>query len=271
MQNHVKLMRDIFADIFENQPTDPMESARRDAQRQRRKRFYREAAIAAQPSGGFAVTLDGKAVMTPARRPLAAPTEALAERIAAEWNAQDRDIDPARMPLTRLANAAIDAVADARAPVAAEVEQYLACDLVFYRAEAPEGLVARQAQAWDPVLEWARDALGARFMLAQGVMHVAQPREAVAAAARNIPSDGSDMKQIWQLAALSVITTLTGSALLALALGAGAIDAETAWAAAHVDEDWQMQQWGRDDTALERRAFRAAEFAAAVTVLKHVE
>ena len=111
-----------------------------------------------------------------------------------------------------------DAVADARAPVAAEVEQYLACDLVFYRAEAPEGLVARQAQAWDPVLEWARDALGARFMLAQGVMHVAQPREAVAAAARNIPSDGSDMKQIWQLAALSVITTLTGSALLALAL-----------------------------------------------------
>jgi chaperone required for assembly of F1-ATPase len=260
-------MRDIFAEIFESQPIDPRDSARRDARAKRRKRFYRAAGVAAQAAGGFAVTLDGKPIVTPARRALAAPTEALAARIAAEWDAQADDIDPARMPLTRLANAAIDAVADACAPVATEVEQYLSCDLLFYRAEAPKGLVARQAQAWDPVLDWARDALGARFVLVQGVMHVAQSPEAVAAAARAIPADEADLKQIWRLAALSVITTLTGSGLLALALGAGALDAETAWAAAHVDEDWQMSQWGSDDAALERRAFRQAEFKAAAAVL----
>ncbi len=172
---------------------------------------------------------------------------ALAEKIAEEWNAQAEVIDPARMPLTRLANAVIDAVAEAPGPVADDVAQYLGSDLLCYRAEAPDGLVERQTQAWDPVLAWAREALGARFVLAPG-------RHACGAAARGDrrraranSGRGSNAKDIWRLGAVSSITTLTGSGLLALALSAGAIDAEAAWAAAHVDEDWQMSQWGRDD------------------------
>ncbi len=255
-------MREIFTEIFENQPLDPREAARRGARPQLRKRFYERAHVG-EGEGDFALLLDGKPVKTPLRRPLAAPSRALTEKIAGEWNAQAELIDPGRMPLTRLANAVIDAVADAPQPVADEVANYLGSDLLCYRAEAPAGLVELQARHWDPVLAWARDALGARFVLAQGVMHVAQPKEAVAAARAGIPADP------WRLGAVSSITTLTGSGLLALALNAGALDDDAAWAAAHVDEDWQMSQWGRDDAALERRVFRQAEFTAAVAVLRH--
>jgi chaperone required for assembly of F1-ATPase len=259
----VILMRDIFTEIFENQPLDPRESARRGARPKLRKRFYSQAYVGEAEGGGFALLLDGKPVKTPARRALTAPTAPLAQAIADEWNAQADLIDPARMPLTRLANAVIDAVADALKPVADEVAQYLGSDLLCYRAAAPPGLVERQAQHWDPVLAWAREALGARFMLAQGIVHVAQPSEALAAARAKIPADP------WRLGAVSLITTLTGSGLLALALERGALEPEAAWVAAQVDEDWQMSQWGRDDAALERRAYRHAEFAAAVAVLRH--
>ena len=257
-------MREIFDDVFRNQPLDPREAARRGARPQLRKRFYERAHVGENEGGNFPLLLDGKPVRTPARRALAVPAAALAEKIATEWNAQKDVIDPARMPLTRLANAVIDAVADAAAPVADEVAKYLAADLMCYRAAAPEALVERQSKAWDPVLAWANAALGARFVLAQGVMHVEQPVEAVATARALIPAEP------WRLGAVSVIATLTGSGLLALALSRGAIDAEAVWAAAHVDEDWQAQQWGHDDTALERRAHRRAEFDAAVTVLDAV-
>lgn len=256
-------MRDIFDDIFTNQPLDPVESARRNARANLRKRFYERAAASdTADEGGFAVLLDGKPVRTPARRLLAAPSRALAQAIVDEWNAQAEVIDPARMPLTRLANAVIDAVADRPVPVTDEIAKYLGSDLLLYRADAPEGLVAREAQMWDPVLSWARDELGALFMQVQGVMHAAQLEEAIAAARAAIPTD------IWRLGAVSVITTLTGSALLALALAHRAIDAERAWAAAHVDEDWQMAQWGEDALALERRAYRHAEMQAAAKVLQ---
>jgi chaperone required for assembly of F1-ATPase len=258
-------MREIFTEIFEKQPLDPREAARRGARPNLRKRFYSQAYAGDAAGEGFPLLLDGKPVKTPARRALAAPSRALTGKIADEWHAQQDVIDPGRMPLTRLANAVIDAVADAPKPVADEVTQYLGSDLLCYRAEAPAGLVELQASHWDPVLAWARDALGARFVLVQGVMHVAQPREAVAAAAARIPADP------WRLGAVSAITTLTGSGLLALALACDALDAEAAWAAAHVDEDWQMSQWGRDDLALERRAFRRSEFDAAVAVLKLAE
>ena len=255
-------MREIFEEIFINEPLDPTEAARRAMRSPLRKRFYKEAQVGGRTEEGYPVLLDGKPVRTPARRALAAPTQALAERIADEWNAQEHEIDPARMPLTRLANAVIDAVADRPAEVAAEIEKYLGSDLLFYRAEAPAGLVAKQAQHWDPLLAWARNALGARFVLAQGVMHVAQPSGALAAARAAIPQD------TWRLGAASSITTLTGSALLALAMAQGALAAEAAWAAAHVDEDWQMTQWGRDEIALARRDFRFAEMQAAATVLR---
>ncbi|MGZ3312414.1 MAG: ATP12 family chaperone protein, partial [Xanthobacteraceae bacterium] len=211
--------------------------------------------------GAFRILLDGRPVRTPARHPLAAPTQALAQALAAEWEAQRDMIDPAMMPLTRLANTIIDGVVAAPAAVTAEVERHLACDLVFYRAPGPAGLVARQDAAWDPVLAWARDALGARFVLAQGIMFVAQPPQALAAASAAIPPAP------WPLGALHSITTLTGSALIALALVAGALPVEAAWAAAHVDEDWNMDFWGRDELALERRASRFAEMQAAATVL----
>jgi len=256
-------MREIFTEIFENPPLDPMESARRGARPQLRKRFYEHAHVAeADKDGDVEILLDRKPVKTPARRVLTAPTRALAEAIAAEWDAQKDVIDPAHMPLTRLANATIDAVADAMIPVAEEIAEYLGTDLLCYRADAPGGLVDMQALAWDPVLAWAREQFGARFVLAQGVVHVPQPREAIAAVRAAIPGEP------WRLAAVSSITTLTGSALLAMALAHGALAADTAWAAAHVDEDWQMSQWGRDELALERRAYREAEFRAAVTVLR---
>ena len=255
-------MRDIFTEIFENQPLDPMESARKGGRPTLRKRFYKRASVGEGGRDGFPVLLDGKPVRTPARRPLAAPTRALAEQIAQEWNAQDALIDPGRMPLTRLANAVIDAVAEQTQAVADEIAQYLGSDLMCYRAEAPEGLAEWQTRSWDPWLAWARDALGARFVQIEGVVFAAQPREAIDAARAAIPAD------IWRLGAVSAITTLTGSALLALALARDAIDLDAAWAAAHVDEDWQMSQWGSDQAALERRAARRAEFDAALLVLR---
>lgn len=254
-------MREIFEEIFVNQPLDPMESARRSMRASLRKRFYKEAGVGDEGEGGVPVLLDGKPVRTPAREVLSAPTRALAQAIADEWQAQEDVIDPARMPLTRLANATIDAVAAQAQPVADEVARYLGSDLVVYRASTPAGLADRQTQLWDPVLAFARDDLGARFVQIEGVVFSPQPPHAVEAARAHIPSDA------WRLAAVSSITTLTGSALLALMLTRGAITPDAAWEAAHLDEDWQMRQWGRDERALERRAFRRADFDAAATVL----
>ncbi len=254
-------MRDIFDDIFKGDALDPMEAARRNVRPTLRKRFYKSAEVV--PDGQlFAVTLDGKPVRTPARRLLAAPTRELAQAIADEWQAQTDVIDPAHMPLTRLANSIIDGVADNPAAVRDEIVKYLGSDLLFYRADGPEGLTERQAQHWDPIVRWAADELGARFIMVEGVVFATQPEGAIAAAAQAIPADA------WKLGAAHSVMTLSGSALLALALCKNAIDADAAWNAAHVDEDWQMQQWGRDTLAMERRAHREAEMKAAATVLK---
>ena len=254
-------MRDLFEDIFKNAPLDPVQAARRAVRPHLRRRFYQRAEVE-DADGEFRIVLDGRPVKTPARRTLAAPTRALAQALAAEWEAQRDVIDPAKMPLTRLANTIIDGVADAPSAVAAEVNRYLACDLVFYRAPGPTGLVAWQAKAWDPVLAWVREALGARFVLAEGIAFVAQPAQSLAAASSAIPTDP------WRLGAMHAVTTLTGSALIAIALARGALSVDAAWAAAHVDEDWNMKFWGRDALALERRAARFSEMQAAATVLE---
>src|ERR1043166_5931792 len=191
------------------------------------RRFYQKAGVE-EAEGGFRVVLDGRPVRTPARGFLIAPSRKLAQAVAAEWDAQGETIDPATMPVTRLANSITDGVAAAPRPVAADVEKYLASDLLFYRADGP------------------------------------QRRGAIAAARAAIPTDP------WRLGAVHVITTLTGSALLALALLRGHLTADEAWAAAHVDEDWNMEQWGRDEIALARRAARRAELNAAATVLATV-
>jgi len=252
-------MRELFEDIFSSEPLDPMESARRNMRPNLRKRFYQSAGIGAGPS--YPLLLDDRVVKTPAGNMLEAPSAALTQAMAAEWNAQGERIDPATMPLTRLANTIIDGVTPNLVSVGQEVARYLGSDLVCYRADAPEGLVASQAQHWDPVLAWARDTPGARFVLSEGVMFVAQPESAVAAARAAIPSDP------WRLGAVHLITTLTGSALIALAVAAKQLGVDEAWVAAHVDEDWNMKLWGRDELALERRAARFADMRAAGTVL----
>ena len=241
-------------------PGNATEAARRAMRPTPRRRFYTMATIK-RVTAGYAVALDGKPVRTPAGHALAAPTLGLAQAIAAEWEAQGETIDPAKMPRTRLANAIIDSVRVRPGPVAAEIERYLASDLVCYRAGEPEGLRERQAAHWDPVLAWALDALGARFSLGEGVVHVAQPEAALAAARAAIPADP------WRLGAVHALTTLTGSALMALALSRSGLSADAGWQAAHVDEDWNMAHWGWDDLALERRAFRHTEFLAAAAVL----
>jgi chaperone required for assembly of F1-ATPase len=216
---------------------------------------------ARQVPEGFSVTLDDKPMRTPARRLLAAPRPAIADALRAEWDGQGETIDPARMPLTRLANSIIDGVADRREEVAADVVKYLGSDLLFYRADGPEGLVAKQGAAWDPVVRWAADELGSRFVLAEGIVYARQPDHAIAAARTAIPDDA------WIVGALHSITTLTGSALLALALLRRFRDAEATWRAAHVDEDWNFETWGFDDHAMARRAARETEFKAAALVL----
>lgn len=226
------------------------------------RRFYTEAGFAAV-DGGFRLTLDGKSANTPARNPLVLPTLALAEKVAAEWAAQVAVIDPARMPLTRIANTAIDGVAPRLAAVAEDLAAYAATDLLAYRAGDPARLAAAQAAAWDPILDWARAELGARLILREGVMHVTQPPETVRALADAVAA----VTDPFRLAALHTLTTLSGSLLIALAVLRGRLNPDEAWAAAHVDESYQADAWGRDAEAEARLAARRAEFEAATATI----
>jgi chaperone required for assembly of F1-ATPase len=254
-------MRELFDEASGKSPLDPEEAVRRSAGGPRRKRFYATAGVV-EAAGGFAITLDGRPIRTPSGRQVVAPRKDIAEAIAAEWEAQQEAIDPLTMPLTRFANSVVDAVVDRVEAVADDVAKYFRSDLLFYRAGHPDALVAREAAHWDPVLFWAADALGAHFILAEGIVHVRQPDSAVAAARAALPADP------WSIAALHVITTLTGSALLALALVHGVLDQDQVWAAAHVDEDWNIEKWGADEEIAARRAARLVDFRAAASILK---
>ena len=241
---------------------DPVRAARGHAKPALPRRFYREAAFA-PADGGYRLTLDGRPANTPARNPLVLPTRALAEAVAAEWAAQEQSIDPARMPLTRLANTAIDGVAPRRAAVAADLAAYAGTDLLAYRAGEPDRLVAAQAAAWDPILDWARTEFGARLILSEGVMHVEQAPEAVRALAEAVGA----VDDPFRLTALHTLTTLTGSLLLALAVLRGRLTAAAAWDAAHVDETYQAEVWGGDSEAEARLAARRTEFEAAASLI----
>ncbi len=162
-------MRELFDEVAGKSPLDPEEMVRRSTRGLRRKRFYAQAGVA-ESSDGFAVTLDDKPVRTPSGRALAAPSRDIADAIAAEWEAQQEFINPLTMPLTRFANSVVDAVADRVEAVKADIAKYFESDLLFYRAGHPEGLVAREAAHWDPVLFWAAEALGAHFILAEGIV-----------------------------------------------------------------------------------------------------
>jgi chaperone required for assembly of F1-ATPase len=246
----------------EDEP-NPMRAAQAGMKPALPKRFYKEAGVE-ERDGLFHLTLDGRPAKTPGRQTLAVPSRDLAEAMAEEWAGQGQEIDPSTMPVTRIVNSAIDGVAPRKAEVVDDLVRYAGSDLVYYRAGEPERLAKSQDAAWSPVLDWARDAHGARFTLAEGVMHVAQPDEAVAAIRRAIEQIGSP----FALAALHVMTTLTGSVLIALAHAMGRIDAREAWDAAHVDERFQESVWGEDHEAMIRRRNREADFAAASRVYR---
>jgi chaperone required for assembly of F1-ATPase len=256
-------MRELFDEVAGKSPLDPQEAVRRESRVPKRKRFYREAGVG-EADSGFTVTLDGKPIKTPSGRTVTVPARAIADAIAAEWSAQQETIDPVTMPLTRLANSVVESVVDRVQLVRDDVAKYFHSDLLFYRAGHPEALVAKETQHWDPVLFWAADALGAHFILGEGITHVRQPDTAVEAARSALPDDP------WSVAAVHVVTTLTGSALLALALVQGARDPDQVWDAAHVEEDWNRDQGGIDAEEAARRAAREVDFRAAVRILRAI-
>lgn len=247
-------------------PGDPMRAAQANMRPARLKRFFKAASVG-EVDGGFALLLDGRRARTPAKNPLILPTRALAEAIAAEWAGQGERIDPAAMPLTRLANSAIDGVAATMEATRAETAGYAGADLLCYRAEAPEALVAAEAAAFDPVLDWAGQALGAKFLVGAGVVHVRQRESALHAVRVALEA----IKDPFALAALHVMTSLTGSVLLALAFTRRSLSAEEAWRIAHVAEDFQIAQWGEDEEAKARRAARWRDFEAAARVVATTE
>jgi chaperone required for assembly of F1-ATPase len=254
-------MRELFEDAAGQSPLDPQEAVRRQTRAPLRKRFYTDVGVA-EADGGFAVTLDGRPIKTPTGKAVTAPMHAIAGMIAAEWRAQGESIDPLTMPLTRFANSVVEGVIDRVGEVADDAAKYLGTDMLFYRAGHPETLVAREGQHWDPILRWAAEEFGAHFILAEGIVHVVQPEPAIAAARAAFPADP------WSVAALHVVTTITGSALLALALAHGVREEDAIWAAAHVDEDWNIEKWGADEEVVARRAARHVDFKAAASILK---
>ena len=218
------------------------------------RRFWTTANAVPAP-GGFAVQLDARPVRTPLKAPLVLPTQALAEAVAAEWQAQAGRVDPETMPFTRTANSAIDKVAPQQDAVAAMLASYGGSDLLCYRAEGPDDLVARQAEAWDPILDWAAQRLGARLLVTTGVMHVDQPGESLAGLYQRV--SGLDP---FQLSAFHDLVALSGSLVLALAVTQKRLTADAAWALSRIDEDWQISLWGEDEEAADITARKRAAF-----------
>lgn len=260
-------MRDILSDLEAGKQLsdeNPIVRAQKQMQAQLPKRFYEKAEVA-ESEGGFAVHLDGRPVKTPARNLLLLPTRAAAQIVADEFAAQEKLIDPGKMPATRLVNTAIDGIAQDPQAVFEDILRFAGTDMLCYRADSPQELVSRQTENWDPLIDWM-ESLGARFALAEGVMHVEQPREAIAAF--NVHMAG--FKDPLALAALHTMTTLMGSAIIALAVAKGEISAEKGWAIAHIDEDWTIEHWGSDAEAIERRKNREIEMMVAARLLEAI-
>ena len=222
------------------------------------KRFY-EAATATDEGR---ILLDGRPVKTPSRADLAAPTPELAAAIAAEWNAQEQTIDPRTMPMTGLANAAIDRIAPDTDAYARGLAVFGESDLLCYRAESPAALVARQARAWDPILAWARRRYDVDFEVVPGIVHRRQPANTVDQLTQAVLA-----RDAFALAGLSPLVTVGGSLIVALALAEGAIGLDAGWEAAMLDELWQIAQWGDDAEAVRALAARRHDFEAGLRFL----
>lgn len=221
------------------------------------KRFYTDVAVAREEDG-WSIALDARPVRTPARALLTLPTPMLAEAVAQEWRGQGDSVDPGSMPMTGLANAAIDHVATDPAAFAASVARYAQSDLLCYRADMPDALVARQAAAWDPLLDWARQRYDVAFAVTEGVIPVPQPEETLSRLAAAVLA-----LDPFTLAGLSTLVTIGGSLIGGLAVVEGDHDAQSVWHATEVDEAWQVEQWGEDAQAAARSARRQADFATA--------
>ena len=226
------------------------------------KRFWQQA-HAEQTGDGWVVLLDERRVKTPARRDIVLPVRALAEGIAAEWDAQEGEVRPLSMPMTRAAATCLDRVAPEFEAVADMIAAYGETDLLCYRATHPEGLVRRQSEGWDPVLDWLRETHGVHLVIGGGVMHVPQDPESVAALAAMVRAQDA-----WALTALSEMVTISGSLVLGLAVRQGTLDAEDAWRLSRIDEQWNIDEWGEDADAAELARTRQTDFLRAAELLK---
>lgn len=229
---------------------------------ERVKRFWKQAA-AGPEEGGWGVALDGKPLRTPARKPLVVPTRALAEAIAGEWSTAGETVQPHTMPLTGLANAAIDHVAPNREQFARQLARYGESDLACYRADSPPSLAERQERSWDGLLAWARRRFDVDFRTTCGIVHVGQP----SATSERLAHAVSALDP-FRLAGLAPLITIGGSLLAALAVLEGAVTSDSAWDAVTVDDRWQSEQWGADAEAEQRREYRRRDFLAAAAFLK---
>jgi len=258
-----KLMTDILGERGDAIPERPTRVAEQSRESQLPKRFYDDVSVARR-EGLLAVELDGRPIKTPGKQSLAFESLVVAEAVAEEWRGQSERIDPMTMPLTRLANTAIDGVATDMQAVKEDIVRYAGTDLLCYRAGRPQGLIDRQNALWDPLIDWAQAALGVRLALAEGVMHVEQPEGSIAAFSAHIGQINNPLK----LAALHVATSITGSAILATALLRGKVSLDEAWEISHVDEDWNIAEWGEDKEVAQRRAARFVDMKAAALVLE---
>lgn len=220
----------------------------------KQKRFWKAAAVV-ERDGGFGVELDGRPVNTPNKTPLVVPTREMAQAIAAEWDAQVAKIDPLTMPVTRGANSAIDKVAPQQPEVVADLANYGDSDLLCYRAAGPQELIDRQAEKWDPILDWAEGAFGARLNVGEGVMHVAQDQALIA----NLHAEVAAFDN-FALAGVHDLIALSGSLVLALAVTRGALAPEEAWLLSRLDEHWQVELWGDDEEASAHEALKREAF-----------
>ncbi len=256
MRDELTAISDMLSD------EDPVRRAQIKMHKPLPKRFYKTVDIG-RTDDGWTILLDGKKLKTPSKNTLRLPSEAAAHLLRAEWDDQKDVIQPTRMPATRLVNSALDGVAANVAEVLEDIVRFSGSDLLCYRAESPQSLVLRQNELWDPALEWAHGHLGSRFILAQGIVYQEQPAQTVEAFRTALQQHTDPLV----VACLHSMTTLTGSAILTLAVVKGGIDAEQAWSLAHLDEDWNIEQWGTDEEQLHRRALRKVEYATSCAML----
>ncbi|MCT4556556.1 MAG: ATPase [Pelagimonas sp.] len=218
------------------------------------KRFWKNTEVS-EVEGGFTVTLDGRGIKTPAKTPLVVPTRALADELAREWDAQTEKVDPATMPYTRMSNSALDKVALQHTEVADMLAAYGDSDLLCYRADHPEALVERQKERWDPLLTWAAQTYDAHLAPRTGVIHAGQDETALARLNAEVHALSN-----CQLAAFHDLVSMTGSLVLALAATRDARPADELWSLSRLDEEWQEEQWGKDEDATETAEIKRGEF-----------